>query len=148
MTKNKPVKQANTEKFPTVRGEFYESIAELLRTARVNSYRAVNFIMVEAYWNIGQMIITEEQQGKERAEYGAFLIRNLSVRLSGEFGRGFSEQTIWNIRLFFLTFPILSALRRELRWTHYKALMRVENEKARAWYLTEAADQNLSLIHI
>lgn len=124
--------------------EFYQAIVDVLQNARTKSYRAVNFIMVEAYWYIGQLIVTEEQQGKERAEYGEFLISNLSVRLSSEFGRGFSEQTLWNIRQFFLTFPILSALRRELRWTHYKALMRVENEKARAWYLSEAAEQNWS----
>jgi len=127
-----------------VRAEFYQSVAEVLRNARSNSYRAVNFIMVEAYWSIGQLIVTEEQQGNERAEYGAFLIRNLSVRLSGEFGRGFSEQTLWNIRQFFLTFPILSAVRRELRWTHYRSLMRVEKLEAREWYMKEAADQNWS----
>jgi predicted nuclease of restriction endonuclease-like (RecB) superfamily len=127
-----------------VRAEFYQAVTEVLHDARANSYRAVNFIMVEAYWNIGQLIVTEEQQGKERAEYGAFLIRNLSVRLSGEFGRGFSEQTLWNIRQFFLIFPILSAVRRELRWTHYRALMRVEKLEAREWYMKEAADLNWS----
>ncbi len=124
--------------------DFYQAVAEVLRNARANSYRAVNFIMVEAYWNIGQLIVKEEQHGNERAEYGALLICNLSVRLSGEFGRGFSEQTLWNIRQFFLTFPILSALRRELRWTHYRALMRVEKLEAREWYMKEAADQNWS----
>lgn len=124
--------------------EFYQSVAEVLRNARVNSYRAVNFIMVESYWNVGRMIVEEEQHGKERAEYGSLLISNLSVRLSDEFGRGFSEQTLWNVRQFFLTFPILSALRRELRWTHYRALMRVENPKAREWYMNETAEQNWS----
>jgi hypothetical protein len=127
-----------------VHSEFYESIAEVLHATRSKVYRAVNFAMVEAYWNIGRMIVEEEQQGKERAEYGTFIIRNLSVRLRDKFGQGFSEQTLWNIRQFFLAFPILSALRRELRWTHYKMLMRVENDNARSWYLTEAADRNWS----
>src|SRR3990170_6667184 len=72
----------------------YKSIAEILRAARSNAYRAVNFTMVEAYWNVGRMIIEEEQQGKERAEYGAFLIRDLSFRLTEEFGKGFDEREL------------------------------------------------------
>ena len=127
-----------------LRHEFYESIAVVLRTSRAKAYRAVNFTMVEAYWNIGRMIVEEEQLGKERAEYGAFLIQNLAVRLSNEFGRGFSEPSLWNMRQYYQCFPILSALRRELTWTHYKSLIRVENEAARAWYLKEAAEQNWS----
>jgi len=90
------------------------------------------------------MIVEEEQQGKERAEYGAFLIQNLAIRLSNEFGRGFSEPSLWNMRQYYQCFPILSALRRELTWTHYKLLIRVENEAARAWYLKEAAEQSWS----
>ncbi len=124
--------------------DFYHNVAEILRAARGNAYRAVNFAMVEAYWNVGRMIVEEEQQGKERAEYGAFLIQNLAVRLSNEFGRGFSEPSLWNMRQYYQCFPILSALRRELTWTHYKSLIRVENETARAWYLKEAAEQNWS----
>ena len=124
--------------------EFYQSVAEILRTARANAYRTINFTMVEAYWNVGRMIVEEEQKGKERAEYGTFIIRNLSIRLSEEFGKGFAEQSLRNMRQFFLCFEIRSALRSELRWTHYKMLIRVENEAARAWYLTEAADRNWS----
>ena len=124
--------------------DFYQSVATILRTTRANAYRAVNFAMVEAYWNIGRMIIEEEQKGQERAEYGKSLIHNLSVCLTQEFGKGFSGQSLWNMRQFYQCFPILSALRRELTWTHYKALIRVENEAARAWYLNETADQNWS----
>jgi len=133
------------------RRDFYQSVAEILRAARANAYRAVNFAMVEAYWNVGRMIVEEEQQGKERAEYGAALIKNLSIRLSGEFGKGFTESNLWNFRQFYLAFPAqdprnqkLYALRRELTWTHYRLLMRVEKPDARAWYLKEAADQNWS----
>ena len=68
-------KEPGDQIFRAVRGEFYESIAEVLRNARSNAYRAINFVMVEAYWNIGRMIVEEEQQGKERAEYGAGLKR-------------------------------------------------------------------------
>lgn len=171
----------------TVRGEFYESIAEVLRTARSNAYRAVNFVMVEAYWNVGRMIVEEEQQGKERAKYGSYLLRHLSVRLSREFGKGFDESNLRYIRQFYLAFPIfralrgisaeassgpespaairdalrhespqdpdsasdkaettLYALRRELTWTHYRLLLRVEKPEAREWYMNEGADQNWS----
>ena len=127
-----------------LRHKFYQSVVEVLRAAREKSYRAVDFIMVEAYWNVGYMIVEEEQSGKERAEYGASLIKNLSVRLATELGKGYSEPSLWNMRQFYQMFPILSALRRELAWTHYKSLIRVENEKARAYYLNEAADQNWS----
>lgn len=82
MTKKKSSEESNEQIFRAVRGEFYESIAGVLRTARSNAYRAVNFVMVEAYWNIGRIIVEEEQQGKERAEYGAALIKNLSLRLT------------------------------------------------------------------
>ena len=124
------------------RSDFYQSVAKILRAARANAYRAVNFTMVEAYWNVGRMIVEEEQQGKERAEYGAALLKNLSIRLTGEFGAGFSEQSLRNMRQVFSSFSIRSALRSELTWTHYKTLIRVENEAARAYYATEAADQN------
>lgn len=127
-----------------MRSEFYRSIAEILQTARQNAYRAVNFAMVESYWNVGKLIVEEEQRGKQRADYGAYLIKNLSVKLTEDLGKGFSEQSLWNMRLFYLGFPILSALRRELTWTHYKALLRVENEKARNYYISEAAEQNWS----
>ncbi|MFZ3208382.1 MAG: PDDEXK nuclease domain-containing protein [Geobacteraceae bacterium] len=126
------------------RGDFYQSVAEILRAARANAYRAVNFAMVEAYWNVGRVIVEEEQRGQERAEYGAALLKNLSIRLTAEFGAGFSEQSLRNMRQFYSCFPIRSALRSELTWSHYKALIRAENEAARAYYLIEAADQNWS----
>lgn len=150
-------------KSDVVRAEFYQAVAEVLRNARSNSYRAVNFIMVKAYWNVGRMIVEEEQHGKERAAYGTNLLKDLSSRLTQDFGKGFDESNLRYIRKFYLTFPIRDALRHEspnpselessgirstlrpeLRWTHYRLLLRVENEKARSWYLTEAADQNWS----
>lgn len=128
--------------------KFYESVADVLRNARGKAYRAVNIVMVEAYWKVGRMIVEEEQQGKERAEYGAFLIRNLSLRLTEEFGKGYAETNLRYFRQFYVTFPAAStveirhALRDELTWTHYRLLMRVEKPEARAWYLREAAEQN------
>jgi hypothetical protein len=100
---------------------FYESVADILRTARKNAYRAVNFTMVEAYWNVGRRIVEEEQAGKKKAEYGKYLIRDLSIRLQEEFGKGFTENNLWYFRQFYLAYPadperpILHALRGERR---------------------------------
>lgn len=127
-----------------LRSDFYQAVVDVLRNARSNSYRAVNFIMVEAYWNVGRMIVDEEQQGSERAEYGKSLIRNLSIKLTIELGKGFDERELRRMRQFYIVYPIRGALRPELGWTHYRFLLRVENEKARSWYLTEAAEQNWS----
>lgn len=142
----------------TVRDEFYQAVSEVLRSARSNAYRAINFAMVESYWHVGRIIVEEEQQGKERAEYGQILIKNLSLKLTSEFGAGFSEQSLRNFRQFYLSFPIRStlrsesavpsipaALRRELTWSHYKCIMRVEKSEARTWYMNEAAEQNWSV---
>lgn len=124
--------------------DFYQTVTDILRAARTNAYRAVNFAMVEAYWQVGRTIVEEEQRGRERADYGAELVRRLSARLSAELGTGFSTQSLWNMRQFYQRFPILSALRRELTWSHYKTLIRVDSEAARSYYLAEAASQNWS----
>ncbi|MCK5119778.1 MAG: DUF1016 family protein [Candidatus Latescibacteria bacterium] len=127
-----------------IQTRFYQSVKKILNDARDNAYRAVNFAMVEAYWHIGRLIVEEEQKGGKRADYGKSLINELSARLTEEFGKGFSPQSLWNIRLFYINFPILSALRRELSWTHYKWLIRIENQEARLWYMNEAATCNWS----
>ena len=127
-----------------LRPEFYQHIAEALRNAQAKAYRAVNSAMVDAYWNIGRMIVEEQQQGRERAAYGAALIKGLSMRLTKEFGKGFDERELRKIRQFYLSFPIRDALRPELAWTHYRLLIRVEKPTARTWYMQEAADRNWS----
>ena len=124
--------------------EFYEDIRKILTQARNKVYAAVNVAMVETYWNVGRRIVEEEQKGRKRAEYGSYLIENLSERLTKEFGTGFSEQSLWNMRQFYAKFPILSAVRRELSWTHYRLLLRVENESARKFYLDECAQSRWS----
>lgn len=169
------MKKRQTSVYTTssIRPDFYKAVTEILQDARRTAYRAVNFAMIEAYWNIGRMIVEEEQQGKERAEYGAALIQSLSLRLTMEFGKGFSEQSLRSFRQFYLYFPIRSTvwseleesqekvatstldrintkqfpsnLRRELTWSHYKCLIRVENPNARHYYLAEAAEQNWSV---
>ena len=148
---------------PKLRPEFYRAIAGILQAARTKAYCAVNITMIDAYWKIGRKIVEEEQQGKERAEYGKELIQNLAMRLASDFGKGYGVTNLAYFRQFYLAFPIFHAvrgnsrntlrdntlrknigLRSELSWTHYKALLRVEKSEARAWYMNEAADQNWS----
>ena len=122
----------------------YRSIAEILETARATAYRAVNQVMVQAYWQIGRIIVEEEQKGQKRAGYGEALLVELSRRLTADFGKGFDERNLRHIRQFYLTFPIRNALRSELSWTHYRLLLRVEKEEARSFYLNEAVNSNWS----
>jgi len=123
--------------------QFYSRIREILATARSKAYVAANFAMVEAYWNIGKSIV-EKQGGEARAEYGAKLLTELSVQMTEDFGKGFTVANLKNMRQFYLTFPNGYALRSELSWSHYRLLMRVENEKARQFYLEECAKSGWS----
>ncbi len=122
----------------------YGSIRLILETARKNAFRAVNFAMVNAYWEIGKILVQEEQRGKSRADYGRHLIEGVSSRLTREFGVGFNETNLRHMRDFYLRFKIQHALRAELAWTHYRMLLRVENEKAVHFYLNEAISSRWS----
>ena len=122
---------------------FYNEIKEILLSARNKVYQTANFAMVEAYWNIGKSII-EEQGGNEKAEYGTGLLKELSKQMTQDFGKGFTVANLKNMRQFYLTFPNGYALRSELSWTHYRLLMRVENENAREFYMQEAVKSQWS----
>jgi predicted nuclease of restriction endonuclease-like (RecB) superfamily len=122
---------------PDILETIYLRIAEVLQTARDTAYHAVNNAMVQAYWEIGRIIVEEEQQGRPRAVYGAALIPALAKRLTTAFGKGFTETNLKYIRLFYLAFSIRHALRDELSWTHYRLLLKVQNEEARQFYLQE-----------
>lgn len=116
---------------------YIQDIIGLLQEARSKTYRAVNTIMVQTYWQIGARIVLQEQAGESRAEYGEGIIKSLSKALTTEFGKGFSVANLENFRKFYLIFPDFQktyALRRELTWTHYRSIMRVENPDARVYY--------------
>jgi predicted nuclease of restriction endonuclease-like (RecB) superfamily len=126
----------------------YEKIATIIRNARTKIVRAVDTTMVQTYWHIGKYIVEEEQQGKTRANYGDFLITELSIRLTREFGRGFGIATLENARKFYIVYGLEKpyALRREfepnLSWTHYRALMRENREEVRNFYEKESLKNN------
>ena len=107
---------------------FYTSIKELLEQARKRIYRNINSEMVFTYWQIGKMIV-EKQGGEKRAKYGDNLIRELSIRMTNDFGKGFDIANLRNMRQFYLVFPIWSAVRAELSWTHYRLLLGVGSEE-------------------
>lgn len=122
---------------------FYNEIKAVLISARNKVYQTANFAMVEAYWNIGKSII-KEQGGNIKAEYGTGLLKELSEQMTQDFGKGFTVANLKNMRQFYLAFPNSYALRSELSWTHYRLLMRVENDNARQFYMDEAVKSQWS----
>jgi len=94
------------------------------------------------YWEIGRIIVVDEQQGQSKAAYGKAVLKNLSSELTLEFGAGFDERNLNNMRAFFSSFPIWNAVRTELSWTHYRIISRVENKTQRALYVELASEGN------
>ncbi len=138
-------------------------IKQIIEQARNYAYKAINFSMIIAYWEIGRTIVEEEQNGKNRAEYGKSLIKELSKQLSKEYGRGFNMANLKYMRKFYLLFSIShavrgeldkvldtnikehylqSVLRQELSWTHYRLLLKVKDKIKRNFYMNEAANSN------
>lgn len=123
-------------------------IKNIVTQARRQVYSAINSAMVEAYWDIGRRIVEEEQNGADRAEYGKQIIETISKELTKEFGKGFSARNIRNFRQFYMTFPeieIRKTLFSKLSWSHFQRVLKVSNEKARMYYLTEAAENTWSV---
>ena len=125
------------ENTPTPYQDIYSEIKETLLQSRNQAYSAVNFAMVQAYWHIGRIIVEHEQNGILRADYGKNMLQEISVKLQQEFGSGFSVRNLQQMKKFYALFPNTNALRSQLTWTHYRLLLRVENETARNWYMEE-----------
>ena len=126
--------------FPSLVG----TLGELIRQARAQVLRTVDTLQVQTCWHIGRHIVEFEQGGASRATYGKRLLPQLAEALTAEFGKGFDVSNLRHMRAFFLAFPIWDAVRRELAWTHYRLLLRVDTSTAREWYMNEAASQNWS----
>lgn len=118
--------------------EFLNEIREIIKSSKSQAVRSVEFYRVQMYWKLGERIFTEEQQGKDRAEYGTYLIRNLAEQIEPEFGSGFSVRILEQCRQFYRTFPITNALRSQLNWSQYRMLISIDDEQKREYYELEA----------
>jgi predicted nuclease of restriction endonuclease-like (RecB) superfamily len=118
----------------------FSAIREIVSQARQQAYRSSNAIRLRMYWEIGRLIVEDEQGGNAKATYGKAVLKNLSRELTLEFGTGFDESNLRNIRQFYLAFPICDAVRHELSWTHYRILSRIENEQLRQAFATYAVE--------
>ena len=133
---------------PALAKTYINEIKKILREARNKAYTAVNTAMVDAYWLIGKRIVEEEQQGKDRAEYGKEIIKTLSKELKNEFGTGFSERSLREFRQFYMNFKELefgAHCAPNLTWSHIRLIMRLADKNAQKYYLTEAAANNWSV---
>lgn len=128
-------------------GDFFTKIIDLLHNARKIAVHAVNHTMVVSYFEIGRIIVSEEQNGKERAEYGRRILKELSLKLTNEFGKGFSQRNLEQMRQFYLTYSKTQTVSAEFRlsWSHYLMLMRIDNESERQFYEIESFENNWSL---
>ena len=130
--------------FEVISVNFYENIKKIMNESRTHIVTYVNTTMLFTYWNIGKMIV-EEQGGSSKAKYGNKLIAELSKQMTFDFGKGFDERNLRKIRQFYLMYPIWDSVRPELTWTHYRTLMRVEEQHIRDFYMEEAIKGNWSV---
>ncbi|MEL1242885.1 PDDEXK nuclease domain-containing protein [Flavobacterium sp. DGU11] len=122
-----------------------DEIKKLIASARETTIRSVDFQRTLLYWHIGERMFNEEQKGKERADYGTYLVKHLSEALQPEFGSGFSYRNLNWYRQFYKTFPIVSALRTQLSWTHYKTLIGFDDKDKIDYYIAETVKNNWSV---
>ena len=113
---------------------FYNNIRNTIIKARTNIYKNINYEMVTSSWDIGKQIIEEELKGKNRADYGKQLIKLLSQRLTKEFGKGYSETNLRNMKIFYTMFQNYQTLSDELSWSHYIELSKIKDETMRKFY--------------
>ncbi|MDQ1090368.1 YhcG family protein [Siphonobacter sp. SORGH_AS_1065] len=117
-------------------------IQSIIANAQQKAIRSVDFERVLMYWHIGKVIVEEEQQGEDRATYRTFLIKSISDTFQPQFGTGFSVRQLEMNRQFYRTFPITNALRSQFSWTHYRLLIRIDNQDKREFYIAEAEKNN------
>lgn len=125
-----------------IKKELIQQIQSIIATANERSIRSVDNERVLMYWQIGKVIFEEEQQGKDRADYGKFLIKSISETFQPQFGTGFSIRQLERNRQFYRIFPNTSALRTQFSWTHYKTLISIDNQDKREFYIAEASRNN------
>lgn len=120
-----------------IKQSILEQIQSIIATSKDKAIRSVDTERVLMYWQIGKVILEEEQQGKEPADYGVFLIKSLSEALEPQFGNDFSYRQLNLFRQFYRSFLIVNALRSQFSWTHYRTLIRIDNEDKRDFYIAD-----------
>ena len=121
---------------------FLNDIRGIINSARQNAVRSVDFCRVQMYWHMGKRIFEEEQHGKDRADYGAYLIKNLAKQLEPEYGSGFSVRQLERCRQFYRLYPIASTLRTQLNWSQYKMLISIDDPDKRMYYELESVNNS------
>ncbi len=143
--KDEVIKQEKHELTVGWEQQFYDDVCLILKRAREQAYDRANGIMTQAYWDVGQRIVEQEQYGEKKAKYGSYLIKNLSKQLSDEFGTGFSVANLKNCRQFYLAFPKESygfSIAGKIPWSHLRSIMRITDEEERNFYLEEVLSEN------
>lgn len=120
---------------------FIEEIKQIIDDSRSKALRSVDFCRVQMYWAIGKRISEKEQQGKERADYGKYIIRNLSKEIEPLYGSGFGVRQLERSRQFYRMYPIASTLRTQLSWSQYKLLITIPDPEKREYYELEAVNE-------
>jgi predicted nuclease of restriction endonuclease-like (RecB) superfamily len=121
---------------------FYQDVRQIIETARKNAVHSVDFCRVKMYWNLGKRIFEEEQQGKERADYGTYLIKNLAKQIEPEYGSGFGVRQLETCRQFYRLYPIAHTLRAQLNWSQYKMLVAIQDPNKREYYELESVNNS------
>ena len=125
---------------PKQTNRLIDDIRNIIDVARNQAVRSVDFCRVQMYWHMGKRIFEEEQQGKDRADYGNYLIKNLAKQLQPEYGSGFSARQLEMCRQFYRLYPIANALRSQLNWTQYRMLIQIDDPHKREYYELEAVN--------
>lgn len=113
---------------------------KIIETARNNAVRSVDWCRVQMYWHLGKRIFEEEQQGKDRADYGAYIVKSLAKDLEKEFGSGFGVRQLEQSRQFYRTYPIANTLRSQLNWSQYRKLIQISDPDKREYYELESVN--------
>ena len=127
---------------PTSKDKLLRDIRDIIDAARMQAVRSIDFSRVQMYWQMGKRIFEEEQHGKDRADYGTYLIKRLAQQLQPEYGSGFSYRQLAFCRQFYRLYPIANALRSQLNWTQYRMLIQIDDPDKRMYYEWESANNN------
>lgn len=123
----------------------YQTIKDIIVQSRQRVYRMANTALLETYWQIGRIIVEDEQKGNQKADYGKATLKNLAQQLTLEFGKGFDESNLRNMRTFYNAFPIRDTLCHNLSWSHYRLISRLDTKQKRDYYINETIDNNLNI---